>query len=165
VIDQPAPAAHLYDDTFVTLSGHVFGGTCTSGNGHWTSSSQADEIASAGCIVLAKFHGLGSRTLTLTVTSLHGPPGSASVGVTIDAKPAVVASILAPSETTAINLDNCDDVLLEASGTGALPLTLTWTWQADQLGCVPFSISTSCPISNLVCTVQPPPDTYFSFWH
>jgi hypothetical protein len=165
VIDQPADGAHLYDDTSVTLSGHVFGGTCTSANGHWKSNVLADEVPASGCTVVAKFHGTGARTLTLTVTSPGGTPGSKSVSVTIDLKPAVTGTILAPPDTTAINLDNCDDVLLEASATGAPPLTLTWIWQADQLGCAPFTIPTSCPITNITCTVEPPPDTYVTFWH
>jgi hypothetical protein len=165
VIDQPASGAHLFEDTPVALAGHVFGGTCTNQNGGWTSSTQADEIPQAGCTVSAKFHGLGMRTLTLTVTSPHGTPGSASILVTIDAKPAVVASILAPSASAAINVDNCDEPLLEAYATGASPLTLAWIWQADQLGCAPFSIPASCPPLNIACTVQPPPDTSVSFWH
>jgi hypothetical protein len=165
VIDQPSAGAHLYDDTLSTLSGHVFGGTCTSGNGHWASSSMADEIPAAGCTVLAKFHGLGPRTLTLTVTSPHGSKGSASVAVTIDARPAVSATILEPTMNTAINVDDCDDVLLETVATGAPPLTRTWTWQADGLGCAQFTIPDSCPISNLICTIQQPPDTYVSIWH
>jgi len=166
VIDQPALGAHLFEETPVTLSGHVFGGSCAAEHGHWTSNTQADEIPPAGCTVLAKFHGLGSRTLTLGVTSPGGTPGAASIGVTIDAKPTVVATILAPSASTAINVDNCDDVLLEAYATGASPLTLQWTWQADQLGCAPFAITPSCPPFNILCTSQPPPEvTYLSFWH
>jgi hypothetical protein len=165
VIDQPAPGAHLYEDTPVALAGHVFGGTCTSQNGHWASSSLADEVAPAGCSVSARFHGLGMRTLTLTVMSPNGTPGSANVVVTVDAKPAVVATILEPTASDAFNVDNCDDVLLEAYATGAAPLGLAWTWQADQLGCAPFTITATCPILNPICTILQPPDTYVSVWH
>jgi hypothetical protein len=85
--------------------------------------------------------------------------------VTVDPKPAVDVQILSPTMGSAINVDNCDDVLLTAYAIGAQPVTLTWTWQADQMGCAPFTMTTSCPPLNIVCITQPPPDTYYSFWH
>ena len=166
VIDEPAPSAQVPEDTLVTLAGHVFGGTCTNQNGGWTSNVQADQVPVAGCSVVAKLYGLGAHTLTLTVSNNGSAPGSASVAVTVIAKPAITAKILLPTTSTAINVDNCDDVELESTATGAPPLApFAWTWQADQQGCAPFTIPVSCPFANIICSIQPPPDTYITFWH
>jgi hypothetical protein len=168
VIDQPDEGDHVFEDTPITLAGHDLGlGRCQTSpqSGHWTSDNVADQIPANGCMVTATLHGTGQHLLTFTVNAAGGTPGSTSVHVTVDPKPAVVASILAPSDGTSINVDNCDDLELDAYATGAQPLTLTWTWQADQLGCAPFTMTTSCPIQFFICTVQPPPDTYFTYWH
>jgi hypothetical protein len=168
VIDQPSDGDHVNEDTPITLSGHDLGlGRCQTApqSGHWTSDGVNDQIPANGCTVTAKLYGLGSHLLTFTVLGPGGTPGSASIHVTVDPKPAIDVQILAPTAGSAINVDNCDDVLLEVYAIGAQPLTLTWTWQADQMGCAPFTMTTSCPPLNIVCTVQPPPDTYYSFWH
>ena len=85
--------------------------------------------------------------------------------VTVVPKPPVFASIVAPAANDAFNVDNCEQILLEADAGGQDPLTYAWTWQADGIGCAPFTISPDCPKENLACVSQPPPGvTSLAFW-
>ncbi|HLK10704.1 MAG TPA: S8/S53 family peptidase [Candidatus Binatia bacterium] len=168
VIDQPTPSAQVFEDTLVTLSGRDLGlGICQfhPQNGHWTSDGKSDSVPQSGCTVSATFHGTGPRLLTFTVIGPHGTPGSTSVAVTVVPKPAVFASIVAPTANQGFNVDNCDQILLEADAGGQNPLTYGWVWQADGLGCAPFTITPVCPITSLACISAPPPMvTFLSFW-
>jgi hypothetical protein len=168
VIDQPTSGAHLYEDTPITLSGRDLGlGICQSHpqDGHWSSNGMNDSIPPSGCTVHATFHGTGQRLLTFTVIGPHGTPGSTSVTVTVVPKPPVFASIVSPAANDAANVDNCDQILLEADAGGQNPLTYTWVWQADGLNCAPFTITPVCPPFNFLCTSPPPQGvTFLSFW-
>src|SRR5579884_461473 len=168
VIDSPIPQAQIFEDTLVTLSGRDLGlGICQfhPQNGHWSSPGMSDSVPPSGCTVSAMFHGTGPRTLTFTVIGPHGTPGSTSVMVTVVPKPPFFASIVAPVANNAFNVDNCDQILLEADAGGQDPLTYAWTWQADGIGCAPFTITPVCPILNVACVSQPPPGvTFLAFW-
>jgi hypothetical protein len=169
VIDQPTFMESIYEDTPTVLAGRDLGLGLCSGNpasGRWASDGTGDYIPQPGCSVLATFHGIGVRLLTFTVTGPYGTPGQTSVWVQVVARPPTIARIIAPTNGSGINVDDCFDVLLEAYGEGTGSLTYTWTWQADQGGCAPFSVTAYCPISNPVCFVQPPQGiTYLSYWN
>lgn len=158
VIDSPAANAQLFEDTPYTLTGRDLGlDRCSHPqNGSWSSNGGSDTIGHPGCSVTAMFHGLGSRTLTLTVTNPYGAMGQASVTVLIVAKPAVVASVLDPSDGAAAFIG--DLLFVSGYATGSQPLTLAWTWKSDTFGCPAQAI----PVQ--ASAVQPPPDTYWYTW-
>jgi hypothetical protein len=167
VIDQPTPGAQLFEGIPVTLSGHDVGlGICQfhPQNGHWSSNGMSDSIPQSGCTVSAKFIGTGQRTLTFTVVGPYGTPGSKSVTVTVVPKPSVYASILSPTANQSFSYPY-GQILLEASAGGQEPLTYTWVWQADAMGCAPFTIAPVCPILHIECVTQPPQGvTFLSYW-
>jgi hypothetical protein len=167
VIDQPTPGAQLFEGVPVTLSGHDVGlGICQfhPQNGHWSSDGMSDVVPQSGCTVSAKFIGTGPRTLTFKVIGPHGTPGSKSVTVTVVPKPPVFASIVSPAANQSFSYPY-GQILLEASAGGQEPLTYTWVWQADAMGCAPFTIAPVCPKFNIECVTQPPQGvTFLSYW-
>lgn len=168
VIDSPQFGDQLWEDTPTTLAGRDLGlGLCQADptDGHWTSDNPNDEIPADGCTVIGVFHGEGLRLLTFSVTAPHGTAGSTAVWAEVDPKPPVVASLIAPSDGAAFNVDNGDQVMLEAYVEGSEPVVRAWTWLADGVGCEPFTIPAECSLLNPVCAMLPPEGvTDVAFW-